>query len=194
MIVSLFDYTGIWCQPYRDAGYEVVQVDIQHGRDVYDPRLNTLWPVHGVLAAPPCTDFANSGARWFREKDEDGRTATSVRLVYRTLDLIRRWHPQWWCLENPPGRIHRLVPELGQPSYKFSPNEFGEPWSKPTWLWGEFNGPEKREDAYLPPSLLVAPTAKGGWYNEVGGKSLATKNYRSRTSTAFALQFFKANP
>lgn len=30
-ILSLCDYSGSWSQPYRDAGYEVIQVDLQWG-------------------------------------------------------------------------------------------------------------------------------------------------------------------
>lgn len=34
-ILSLCDLTGVWSQPYRDAGYYVEQVDLQRdGRDV----------------------------------------------------------------------------------------------------------------------------------------------------------------
>lgn len=34
IILSLFDYTGNWSRPYRENGYEVIQVDIQHGTDI----------------------------------------------------------------------------------------------------------------------------------------------------------------
>ena len=189
MIVSLFDYSGVWSAPYRESGYRVVQVDIQLGRDVYDPRLNTLWPVHGVLAAPPCTDFARAGARWFSEKDSDGRTAESVRLVRRTLDLITRWRPFWWALENPPGRIQNLIPELGRPRFQFHPFEFGDPRRKLTYLWGDFTPPVKGQVVHAGPAL-----APGGWYNKVGGKSLATQNFRAQTCEPFARAFYRANP
>lgn len=55
-ILSLCDYTGNWSQPYTDAGYDVVRVDLQHGGDV---RLleKDQKPVHGILAAPPLHMF-----------------------------------------------------------------------------------------------------------------------------------------
>jgi hypothetical protein len=34
LILSLCDYTGEWSKPYRDNGYDVVQVDLAHGQDV----------------------------------------------------------------------------------------------------------------------------------------------------------------
>jgi hypothetical protein len=55
-ILSLCDYSGAWSQPYVDAGYDVVRVDIKRGQDI---RLFEAlpFPVRGVLAAPPCNAF-----------------------------------------------------------------------------------------------------------------------------------------
>ena len=69
-ILSLFDYSGNWSKPYRDAGYHVIQIDIKHGQDVRLLKLAGLPTIHGILAAPPCTEFASSGARWWAEKGE----------------------------------------------------------------------------------------------------------------------------
>ena len=189
LIVSLFDYTGIWSQPYRDAGYEVLQVDIQHGMDIFTtPKPESA---HGVILQPPCTDFALSGARWFAEKDQDGRTEASIKLAKAGLDWVVSLNPVWWVLENPISRIHKLIPELGKPVYKFHPYHFGEPISKMTWLWGNFNTDLKQNVVEPEGMRKNQPPA---WYSKVGGKSQATKNYRSRTSPAFAKAFFDANP
>ena len=63
-VLSLCDATGAWSQPYVEAGYDVRRVDLANGADV---RLFQAlpYPVRGVLAAPPCTEFASSGARWW---------------------------------------------------------------------------------------------------------------------------------
>lgn len=184
MILSLFDYTGIWSDPYR-ATDEVVQVDIQHGRDIYDIPLDSLEDVRGIIAQPPCTDFALSGARWFAAKDADGRTLESMRLVIRTLRIIEHFQPDWWVIENPMSRIHKCVPALGGPVYKFSPHEFGEDYRKTTWLWGKFNPPVKlpREQWGEPRDVIhrMAP-----------GPDRANK--RSATSTKFAAAWYKENP
>ena len=50
-ILSLCDYTGNWSQPYYEAGYDVVRIDLQHGGDVRLLERDTK-PVHGILAAP----------------------------------------------------------------------------------------------------------------------------------------------
>ena len=190
-VLSLFDYTGVWSEPYREVGATVVQVDIQHGSDVMDPALERLTGVVGILAAPPCTDFANCGARWFAAKDADGRTEASIALVRRTLSLIQFYAPDWWAIENPAGRIHKLIPELGAPRFTFQPYEFGEPYSKATWLWGSFERPTKGPIVKPEGMRNGQPPA---WFSKVGGKSIATKNYRSRTSPGFARAFAASNP
>ena len=204
LIVSLFDYTGIWSQPYRDAGYDVLQIDIQHGRDILTEPIVT--GAHGIILQPPCTDFAGSGARWFADKDADGRTEESVKLVKTGLAWVKANKPAWWVLENPIGRIHKMVPELGQPIYKFSPHQYGETYRKTTWLWGNFNPPlpttpENRPQGTNPAKTITfqgqtihVRSRPDNWYNRVGGNSIETKNIRSKTSKLFAAEFFKANP
>jgi hypothetical protein len=79
-VLSLFDHTGAWSAPWVEAGYNVIQMDIQDGHDVHDFSAEYFienWDfsdVYAILVAVPCTDFASSGARWFADKDADGRT------------------------------------------------------------------------------------------------------------------------
>lgn len=186
VILSLFDFTGNWSQPYREAGYCVIQIDIKLAMDVMKLRISDLPPIHGVLAAVPCTDFACSGARWFAEKDADGRTAKSLALLDRTLEIIKAVKPKWWVIENPVGRIATLRPSLGKPVMYFQPYEFGDPYTKKTGLWGEFNTELERTP--------VEPTEGSKMWAKYGGKSERTKAARSQTPMGFAYAFFKANP
>lgn len=55
IILSLFDESGGWSQPYRDAGYEVIQFDIQRdpSEDVYlQDWSQYAGKVYGVIAQP----------------------------------------------------------------------------------------------------------------------------------------------
>lgn len=137
-ILSLFDYSGQWAQPWLRRGYDVVQWDIKLDRDIYDfDSVETFLDMFpdtdfaGILAAVPCTDFASSGARWFAEKDAAGQTLASIELVKQTLrlvDLLRPTDPTYedpffWVIENPVGRIGTLVPSLPTPMY-FDPWEY----------------------------------------------------------------------
>jgi hypothetical protein len=90
VILSLCDLTGTWSQPYVDAGYDVRRVDLQAGLDVR--LLCFQGPVHGILAAPPCTMFASSGARWERS-DSDIREALAV--VDACLRFVAMCRPRW---------------------------------------------------------------------------------------------------
>lgn len=71
-ILDLCGGTGSWSQPYRDAGYDVEIIDMKRGQDVR--RIAMRSDVHGVLAAPPCTDLSGSGARWWRMKGDSALT------------------------------------------------------------------------------------------------------------------------
>lgn len=184
LILSLFDHSGQWSKPYRDAGYKVVQVDIKNGVDIMDWDYKQFSDVHGILAAPPCTDFALSGSRYFAQKDADGTTAKSIALVERTMDIVDHHKPKFWVAENPMSRIHKLCPRLGELKLRFNPYDYGDPYQKMTWLWGDFNIPVK----------TPVPNTQGLTIWKVGGKSDRTKEIRSVTPMGFANAFFKANP
>ena len=199
-VLSLFDYTGAWSQPWVDAGYEVITVDVKDAdRDchiaidlsseawfdeVQDWLVEVGIEVYAILAACPCTHFASSGARHFAAKDADGRTDAMVDLVYDTLAVIEFCQPECWAIENPVGRIGSLVPELGKPWY-WQPCDFGHPYTKKTGLWGAFN-----RDL---PKTPVEPTEGSKMWSQYGGSSERTKTARSETPTGFAQAFFTAN-
>ena len=193
VVLSLFDKTGEWSQPYRDAGYNVFTFDIQNGQDVMDFSYDYLaneWgyfdgnEIYAVLAACPCTDFAASGNRHHKAKDADGRTEASKQLVFQTLSIIEHLRPSVWALENPVGRIARLT-GLPDPRLTFNPNHVGHPYTKKTQLWGSFN-------AELP-MANVDPTEGSKMHKKYGGSSQKTKDARSETPEGFAYSFFMAN-
>jgi hypothetical protein len=192
IIVSLYDYSGIWSAPYRKAGCRVLQIESKLGFDVFNWNYKIIPPelVAGILAAPPCTDFAGSGAQYWKQKDKKGQTRESLKLVRRTIEIVQFFKPLFWAMENPVGRLNRLLPELQKhgPWY-FEPYWFGDPWSKKTGLWGEFNKPK--------PDRIVRPlqfSDQGSWTQLLGGKSEKTKELRSITPPGFANAFYKANP
>lgn len=180
VILSLCDLSGNWPAPYAAAGYDVRTIDLQ--RDGIDVRLmhRPDYPVHGILAAPPCTVFASSGARWPRS-DDDYREGLSV--VDACLRLVAVCEPTWWALENPIGKLTRW---LGKPTMYFQPCDYGDPYTKRTALWGSFN-----TDL---PRTPVEPSEGSKMWAQYGGRSMRTKNARSATTTGFARAFHEANP
>jgi site-specific DNA-cytosine methylase len=201
-ILDLCGGTGAWSRPYATkVGYEVFIVDPKDIRETtsadliqVDVRelgvyiLHKLGPFHGIMAAPPCTHFAGSGAQYWKAKDADGRTEDHLKIVDACLFIIDYCKPQWWVLENPVGRLHKLRPELGKPQMYMQPYEYGDPWTKKTCLWGNFNAPKKN------PVEPIRYTKQGSWTQQLGGKSERTKRLRSITPAGFAQAFFEANP
>ena len=171
IILDLCGGTGAWSAPYREAGYDVRIVTLPD----HDVRLYQCTErVHGILAAPPCTVFANSGARWERS-ERDWIEALSV--VDACLRLVMVCKPQWWALENPVGRLSRF---LGPPAMTFDPCDFGDPWTKRTCLWGQFNVLKRS-----PVEPTMGSAAHTHWRDPAR---------RAVTPPGFARAFFEANP
>mgnify|MGYP006337478339 FL=1 len=187
-LLALFEITGNGSQPYREAGWNVVQVDIQAGIDIleWDYRQYPPGYFRGIIAFPPCTAYAGSGARWWVDKDAAGETEYFDSLVRRMLEIVEYFRPglQFWYAENPVGRIAKRVPEIAK--YRllsFNPCEFGEPYTKKTILFGEFN-----------PLLVrhhVKPTEGSKMHRIPPGPDRA--NLRSATPKGFSKAFFDAN-
>lgn len=79
-VLSLCDRTGVMVQPWLEAGYPCVIVDVQHERGVHadgllyrvgcDVRTYDPYVIKKavVFAFPPCTHLANSGNRYKADK------------------------------------------------------------------------------------------------------------------------------
>lgn len=218
LILSVFDYTGNWPAPYIQSGYATMLWDIKHegclvknfGRllEEIEIAIEHGYLPYGLIAAPPCTDFAGSGAQWWNEKDrshvddnwfsdEFGTpwrvTELSVFLVELVLELQARYQWKFWVLENPVGRIEKLVPAL-KPfrSHAFNPCDYGDPYTKKTILWGEFNAALPKNPVE-PEFIIWAGKKFPKIWAGTGGKSEKTKAKRSATPKGFANAFFLAN-
>lgn len=206
VLISLFDYTGNASKPYRENGWNVIQVDIQHGIDILewnyvrwyqDQEYYSTLPEVGIIAMVPCTDYALSGARHFAAKDADGRTEYSQKLVAKTKEIIDFFDNMrvliFWQIENPMSRIHKLNHWMGNPKLKFNPRDFAgydpmpsdSQYNKMTWLWGKFNLPKSKP--------LPALSKEYPGFKKLGGKSLKTKNARSVTPLGFSYAFYEFN-
>ena len=177
-VLSLCDHSGTWSKPYRDAGYDVVQIDLQRGDDVRLFRA-LPFPVRGVLAAPPCTEFARSGARWWPAKGEQP-LLDGLAVVDACLRIIAVHKPIWWALENPVGRLRHY---LGAPRMAFDPCDYGDGYTKRTQLWGDFREPMMAKVPVTEPHRIH--------YAAPGPDRAA---FRSVTPAGFAQAFFEANP
>ncbi len=188
IILSLCDYSGVWSRPYREAGYNVVQVDLKLDDD--DVRL-FKYPgkVYGVLAAPPCTDFAVSGAVHWSKKGEKALLA-GLGVFDACSRIVLFAKPEFWVFENPVGRLKHYI---GEARWIFDPCDYGHNYTKRTCLWGEFNIP-KPENEVEP---ICVPNSHHSidqyWVRQVEKISRDRQTLRSITPEGFARAFFKVN-
>ena len=193
LILDLCGGTGSWSKPYKDAGYDVRVITYpEWDARLYPscrsniPRLPSEFSdirdhpkVHGILAAPVCTCFSGSGARW---KRSDTDILEALSLVDACLRIINTLKPEWWAMENPVGKLRKWI---GEPTMSFNPCDYGDPYKKRTLLWGNFNTNLNKNP--------VEPIIPSPLHQNLGGKSEKTKELRSMTPQGFANAFFQAN-
>jgi hypothetical protein len=80
-----------------------------------------------VISFPPCTDLAISGARWFKEKQKDGRQQKSINFFLQFTHLSCPW-----AIENP---IGIMSTHYRKPDQIIQPWQFGHGETKATCLW-----------------------------------------------------------
>lgn len=119
----------------RRLGHEAYSCDIQPcsgGHPEWHIQADALellkmrWDM--ILAFPPCTDLAVSGARWFAEKRASGQQQRSIDFFMRfaNADCERI------AIENPVGIMSRL---WRKPDQIIQPWQFGHGETKATCLW-----------------------------------------------------------
>ena len=81
-----------------------------------------------IIAFPPCTDLCVSGARWFKEKQADGRQQKAIDFFLLFTDI----KCEKVAIENPIGIMSTLN---GTPAQYIQPWQFGHGETKKTCLW-----------------------------------------------------------
>ena len=132
-ILIACEYSGVVREAFRARGHDAISCDLlpaddnsQHHYtgDVMD-ILHDSWDM--VIAFPPCTDLAVSGAAWFAEKRKDGRQQASIDFF----SLFPGIAPKW-CIENPVGIMST---HYRKPDQIIHPWQFGHTEQKSTCLW-----------------------------------------------------------
>ena len=118
----------------RVLGIEAYSCDIEpcsgghpewHIQGDVTPLLDQKWDM--VIAFPPCTDLCVSGARWFKEKQADGRQQKSIDFFLQFTRLSCKW-----AIENP---IGIMSTKFRKPDQIIQPWQFGHGETKATCLW-----------------------------------------------------------
>ena len=108
-----------------------------------------------IIAFPPCTHLAVSGAAWFEQKRKDGRQQQGIDffMIFANAKCPRI------VIENPVGIMSSI---WRKPDQIIQPFEYGEPFSKKTCLW--LKG--------LPPLVPTNVVEKGEQVKYSSGKSI----------------------
>jgi site-specific DNA-cytosine methylase len=125
------EYSGTVRDAFRRLGHDAMSCDLlptdvegpHYQGDVFDV-INDGWDL--MIAHPPCTHLAVSGARWFKDKHQEQTEA--LEFVRRLLDApIERI-----CLENP---VSIISSRIRKPDQCIQPWMFGHGETKKTCLW-----------------------------------------------------------
>jgi hypothetical protein len=85
---------------------------------------STYWDL--LIAHPPCTHLAVSGARWFKEKKQEQEEALKF------VEMLLNWPIEHIALENP---ISIISTKIRKPDQIIQPWMFGHGETKSTCLW-----------------------------------------------------------
>lgn len=156
------EYSGRVRNAFIARGHDAMSCDLlpsdapgpHYQGDVFD-IIGDGWDL--MIAHPPCTDLAVSGAKHFAAKRADGRQAAALAFVQRLLDApIERI-----ALENP---VSIISSHIRKPDQIIQPWMFGHEATKTTCLW-------LKGLAHLTPTNVVG---KGSRHVTKSGKSLPT--------------------
>lgn len=207
------------CIEFRKLGHEAYSCDIEpcsgghpewHIQDDVLPLLNgncdfktangDMYHLIGkwdmIIAFPPCTHLAVSGARHFESKRADGRQREGIEFFCKFLEA----DCEKIAIENPVGIIggdyvKEYFPDLCekyglpiQPTQKIQPYEFGEPYKKTTCLW--LKGLSKLVPTNVVEPKLITYICKNGkkatFSEDYGGGGGENGKRRSKTYLGIA--------
>ena len=196
------------CLEFRKLGHEAFSADMLecsgphpewHIKGDVLEILDKGWDM--MIAFPPCTHLAVSGARHFKQKIKDGRQQQGIDFFMK---MVNAPIPKI-AIENP---IGIMSTKYRKPNQIIHPYHFGDPYSKATCLWLKGLPPllyNKKDEIKKQKSVVFAElpnevnkgefvTFSSGkrmakWYNQAAGNG----HLRSKTfpgiAKAMALQW-----
>jgi len=204
-VICLCDVTGLFAQPWVEAGYTAILVDPQHTASGDERVLKFKGTIEDampfldiviqtgavvfVMGFPPCTDVVVSGALWWEEKREaDPYFQARAAIVAQQCKSLGQLSGAPWAFENPVSAFSSI---FGPPQYSFHPYHYGgycegDQYFKTTCLWtsDDFIMPQPRECGSLgEPDRRIHEASPGE----------DRANFRSATPSGFARALFLAN-
>jgi hypothetical protein len=129
------EFSGIVRDAFIAKGHNAESCDLlpteRHGPhfqcDIIDLLSYTMFQKWDLMIAhPPCTHLAVSGARWFKDKLYEQKLALDFVQQLMDADIPKI------CIENP---VSIISSRIRKPDQIIQPWMFGEPFQKTTCLW-----------------------------------------------------------
>ena len=178
------EFSGVVRDAVRARGHDAWSCDLitteadekwQLAGDVFDcienPTFGEPWDM--LIAFPPCTHLASSGAVYWPQKKADGRQQAAIGFV---LDLANASIPRI-AIENPTGVLSTV---WRKPDQIIHPFQFGDPYMKRTCLWLKDLPP-------LIPTDVVEPVAH--WHGGVRRGGIKKDGTRTPSRLPTALKY-----
>lgn len=185
-ILVACEYSGRVREAFRKLGHDAWSCDLLPSDDnspyhIQGDVLELLdkgWDM--MIAHPPCTHLAVSGARWFKDKQQE-----QVEALEFVRTLLNAPIPKI-ALENP---VSIISTKIRKPNQIIQPWQFGHGETKATCLWLK-NLPE------LQPTNIVEGREQNIWRKKGVPKGMPLWKWRSLTfqgiANAMAEQWGKA--
>lgn len=125
------EYSGVVRDAFRALGHDAMSCDLLP-TDVEGPHyqgdvrdiLNDGWDL--MIAHPPCTHLAVSGARWFKGKVKEQQESLDFVRLLMDAPIPRI------CIENP---VSVISSKIRKPDQIIQPWQYGHGETKATCLW-----------------------------------------------------------
>lgn len=126
------EFSGVVRDAFRNLGHDAFSCDIlptetnpkyHFQKDVRDILLDG-WDM--MIAFPPCTYLAVSGARWFKERQQEQKDALDFVRLLMNAPVLQI------CIENP---VSVISTKICRPTQYIQPWQFGHGETKKTCLW-----------------------------------------------------------
>ncbi len=128
------EFSGIVREEFNKRGFDAWSCDLLEteipGKHIKGDVLEILYDNWDLMIAhPPCTHLAISGARWFKEGTKD------IQLQKDALEFVRQLMKapiKHIAIENP---VSVISTQIKKPNQIINPFQFGHPEQKKTCLW-----------------------------------------------------------
>ena len=144
-VLELFCGTKSFTKVAEARGHECLTLDIDRKfnpdlcMDIMDFNYYDMpWHTDMIWASPPCECFSVNtiGRNWNLDRTpKTDKAAHALKVVERTVELIRLLNPTYYLIENPRAMLRKMPVMAGLPRKTVTYCQYGDGRMKPTDLW-----------------------------------------------------------